>query len=64
MDLNLVDSPWAYSAIVRAILSDSYLLYIFFRLHRSASVGPNSRWSRIASMIVKHEFVIDVHSVE
>jgi hypothetical protein len=28
------------------------------------TVGPNSRWSRIASMIVKHELVIDAHSVE
>jgi hypothetical protein len=28
------------------------------------TVGPNSRWSRIASIIVKHEFVIDAQSVE
>jgi uncharacterized membrane protein YfcA len=33
IDLKLIDSPWAYSVMIVAILIDSYLLYIFFQTH-------------------------------
>jgi uncharacterized membrane protein YfcA len=32
IDLNLMQSPWAYSVMAATILIDSYLLYIFFTL--------------------------------
>jgi len=34
IDLKLMESPWAYSAIAITILIDSYLLYIFFTVHK------------------------------
>ena len=37
MDLHLMESPWAYSVMAVTILVDSYLLYIFFIVQRSAS---------------------------
>src|SRR4029077_15882869 len=37
IELKLVESPWAYSAMVLAILVDTYLLYIFFTLQRATS---------------------------
>jgi uncharacterized protein len=30
IELNLVESPWAYSVMAVTILMDAYLLYIFF----------------------------------
>jgi uncharacterized protein len=30
----LMESPWAYSAMAITILIDSYLLYIFFTVHK------------------------------
>src|SRR5439155_855359 len=30
IDLKLMESPWAYSVMVLAIVIDSYLLYVFF----------------------------------
>ncbi len=37
IELKLMESPWAYSAMALTILVDSYLLYIFFTLQRAAS---------------------------
>ena len=37
IDLKLVESPWAYGVMLVAILSDTYLLYIFFRVQRPAA---------------------------
>jgi uncharacterized protein len=34
IDLNLIESPWAYGAMGITILIDSYLLYIFFTVHK------------------------------
>ena len=34
IDLRLMESPWAYSALAITILIDSYLLYIFFTVHK------------------------------
>ncbi len=34
IDLNLMESPWAYSVLVVTILIDTYLLYVFFTLQR------------------------------
>jgi uncharacterized membrane protein YfcA len=51
IDLKLMESPWAYSVMVVAILLDSYLLYIFFTVQRpaarrseapQATLGPSS----------------------
>jgi uncharacterized protein len=37
IDLNLIESPWAYSVMAVTILIDSYLLYTFFRVQSPAS---------------------------
>jgi len=37
IDLKLMESPWAYSVMVVAILLDTYLLYIFFMVQRPAA---------------------------
>src|SRR6195256_2357582 len=37
IELNLIESPWAYGAMVVVILLDTYLLYIFFTVHKAAS---------------------------
>src|SRR5262249_40436046 len=34
IDLKLMESPWAYGAMGITILIDSYLLYIFFTVHK------------------------------
>jgi uncharacterized protein len=34
IDLKLMESPWAYGAMAITILIDSYLLYIFFTVHK------------------------------
>jgi len=38
IDLNLMESPWAYSVLAVTILIDAYLLYIFFSAQRPASM--------------------------
>jgi uncharacterized protein len=43
--LKLMESPWAYSAMVLTILVDMYLLYIFFTLQRATSKLSDSRRS-------------------
>ena len=38
IELNLMQSPWAYSVLAVTILIDAYLLYIFFSAQRPASM--------------------------
>jgi len=45
IELKLMESPWAYSAMVLAILVDTYLLYIFFTLQRATSKPSHPRRS-------------------
>jgi uncharacterized protein len=40
IELNLVESPWAYSVMAVTILIDCYLLYVFFTVQRAASKRP------------------------
>jgi uncharacterized protein len=35
IDLNLMESPWAYSVMAVTILIDSYLLYVFFTVQKA-----------------------------
>ena len=37
IDLNLMESPWAYSVLAITILIDVYLLYVFFTVQKAAS---------------------------
>jgi hypothetical protein len=39
IELNFMKSPWAYSVMTATILIDVYLLYIFFTVHKAASIG-------------------------
>ena len=41
IDLNLVDSPWAYGVLVGTLLIDACLLYVFFSGQRAASNRAN-----------------------
>jgi uncharacterized protein len=41
MELNLVDSPWAYSVMAATILIDCYLLYVFFTRPKAAATRAN-----------------------
>jgi hypothetical protein len=36
IDLNLMESPWAYSVLAVTILIDTYLLYVFFTIQKAA----------------------------
>jgi uncharacterized membrane protein YfcA len=45
IELQLMESPWAYSAMVLTILVDTYLLYIFFTLQRATSKLSDPRRS-------------------
>jgi len=50
IDLKLMESPWAYSVMVLAIVIDSYLLYVFFTKGRPTarrSEGVNSDGERV-----------------
>src|SRR6266568_171836 len=37
IELNLLESPWAYSVLAITILIDAYLLYVFFTVQKAAS---------------------------
>jgi uncharacterized membrane protein YfcA len=37
IELKLMESPWAYSVMAAAILVDSYLLYVFFKVQKPAA---------------------------
>jgi len=45
IELNLMENPWAYSAMMLTILIDTYLLYIFFTLQRATSNHSDPRTS-------------------
>ena len=44
IELNLIESPWAYSVMVVTILIDIYLLYIFFA-RKAASKRSQTPWA-------------------
>ena len=44
IELNLIESPWAYSVMVVTILIDIYLLYIFFT-RKAASKRSQTPWA-------------------
>jgi len=56
IELNLMESPWAYSVLAVTILIDTYLLYVFFTAQRPASrqsqntVGPEHPGAGLSSM--------------
>jgi len=41
IDLNLMESPWAYGVLAVTILIDTYLLYVFFTIQKAASERAN-----------------------
>jgi Kef-type K+ transport system membrane component KefB len=41
IELNLMESPWAYSVMAATILIDIYLLYLFFTVPKVASERAN-----------------------
>ena len=41
IELNLMESPWAYSIMAVTILIDAYLLYVFFTVQKAASRRVN-----------------------
>jgi uncharacterized protein len=41
IELNLMESPWAYSVMAVTILIDAYLLYVFFTIQKAASRRAN-----------------------
>ena len=41
IELDLMESPWAYSVMAVTILIDCYLLVVFFTTHRAAAQRPN-----------------------
>jgi uncharacterized membrane protein YfcA len=41
IELNLMESPWAYSVMVVTILIDAYLLYVFFKVRKATSKLTN-----------------------
>jgi len=45
IELNLMESPWAYSVLAITILIDAYLLYIFFTVQKTASSGSETLWA-------------------
>src|ERR1700739_2905189 len=43
IELNLIQSPWAYTAMAITILIDAYLLYVFFAVQRAATPADRGR---------------------
>ena len=43
IDLSLMGSPWAYSVMVATILTDIYLLYVFFKAQGTARRSEEER---------------------
>src|SRR3977135_3868956 len=46
IDLNLMESPWAYSVMAVTILIDAYLLYIFFTRQKAAKQSGSDDFRR------------------
>jgi hypothetical protein len=42
IELNLVESPWAYCVMAVTILMDAYLLYIFFTAPKASTLGDRN----------------------
>jgi uncharacterized membrane protein YfcA len=49
IELNLMESPWAYAVMAVAILVDTYLLYVFFKAHRTPATTPDALLAPAAS---------------
>jgi uncharacterized protein len=47
IDLNLMESPWAYSVMAVTILIDTYLLYIFFTVRKVTSKRSHTLWDQL-----------------
>src|SRR6267142_2567849 len=45
IDLNLIDSPWAYGVMAVTILIDTYLLYLFFTVQNAALMRSQTLWA-------------------
>jgi uncharacterized membrane protein YfcA len=45
IDLNLMESPWAYSIMAVTILIDTYLLWVFFTVQKVASKRSQTLWA-------------------
>ena len=45
IELNLVESPWAYSVMAITILIDAYLLYIFFTVQKASLQRSQALWT-------------------
>jgi len=48
IELNLMESPWAYSVMAVTMLIDAYLLYTFFTVQRPASKQSQARLGPLA----------------
>ena len=45
IELNLIESPWAYSVMAITILVDAYLLYIFFTVRKAGLQRSQTVWT-------------------
>jgi hypothetical protein len=45
IELNLVESPWAYSVMAITILIDACLLYIFFTVQKASLQRSQALWT-------------------
>src|SRR6195256_2814215 len=45
IDLNWMESPWAYSVMAVTIVIDTYLLYIFFTVQKAPSKRSQTLWA-------------------
>ena len=45
IELNLIESPWAYSVMAITILIDAYLLYIFFTVRKAGLQRSQTVWT-------------------
>jgi uncharacterized protein len=61
IELNLIESPWAYSVMVVTILIDIYLLYIFFT-RKAASKRSQTPWAPLtpSEQSARHDRILDV----
>jgi uncharacterized protein len=41
IELNLIESPWAYGVMAVTVLIDCYLLYVFFTVQKMVSNRAN-----------------------
>jgi uncharacterized protein len=55
IELNLVESPWAYSLLAVVILIDAYLLSVFFTVQRAASKRSQALWASRGDRSARHD---------